>query len=153
MSDSLFRKLWLDKLPAQTTQILATLPVDLDLLKTAEIADKINPGVVLTPPLVRGKLRYADITTNLATQQENVRNRVPSNRKQILQQLRMRETPAPAASEGCICCWGANHLTVYFILRTEIQTNPSLSILAHKSALYHPDLPFQRLNLRLLYVP
>ncbi|CAE1304533.1 unnamed protein product [Acanthosepion pharaonis] len=42
MSESLFHKLWLDKLPPHTSQILATLHDDLDLSKTAEIADKIN---------------------------------------------------------------------------------------------------------------
>lgn len=47
MSDSLFRKLWLNKLPAQTTLILATLPDDLDLMKTAEIADKINDVTII----------------------------------------------------------------------------------------------------------
>ncbi|CAE1156220.1 unnamed protein product [Acanthosepion pharaonis] len=48
MSDSLFRKLWMDKLPTHTTQILATLPEDLDLEKTAEIADKISDAATIS---------------------------------------------------------------------------------------------------------
>lgn len=47
MSDSLIRKLWIDKLPIHTAQILATLPEDLDMLKMAEIAHKINEAKAL----------------------------------------------------------------------------------------------------------
>lgn len=42
MSDSFFRKLWMEKLTPHTTQILATYQEVLDLKKTAEIADKIS---------------------------------------------------------------------------------------------------------------
>ncbi|CAE1291676.1 unnamed protein product [Acanthosepion pharaonis] len=41
MSDTLLRKLWLDKLPTHTAQILATLPEDLNLLRVAAITDRI----------------------------------------------------------------------------------------------------------------
>ncbi|CAE1239781.1 unnamed protein product [Acanthosepion pharaonis] len=41
MSEVLPRKLWLDKLPIHTAQILTTLPEDLDLLQVAAIADRI----------------------------------------------------------------------------------------------------------------
>ncbi|CAE1169586.1 unnamed protein product [Acanthosepion pharaonis] len=38
----------MDKLPTHTTQILATLPEDLDLEKTAEIADKISDAATIS---------------------------------------------------------------------------------------------------------
>lgn len=42
MSETLLKKLWLDKLPTHTAEILATLPDDLELVKVAEMADKIT---------------------------------------------------------------------------------------------------------------
>lgn len=41
MSNAALRKLWMDKLPAQMAQILASLPNDLKLQRLAERADKI----------------------------------------------------------------------------------------------------------------
>ncbi|CAE1280150.1 unnamed protein product [Acanthosepion pharaonis] len=48
MSEASLRKLWIDKLPTHTAQILATLPEDLDLLRVAAIADKIVEKKTLT---------------------------------------------------------------------------------------------------------
>lgn len=42
MSEVVLKKLWMDKLQTHTTQILASLPDDLQLEKIAEIADKIH---------------------------------------------------------------------------------------------------------------
>lgn len=55
MSDTVLRKLWMDKLSPQTSQILVSLPDDLDLQRLAEIADKIYenkpPGTASATPL------------------------------------------------------------------------------------------------------
>ncbi|CAE1310342.1 unnamed protein product [Acanthosepion pharaonis] len=55
MSDTVLRKLWMDKLSPQTSQILVSLPDDLDLQRLAEIADKIYenkpPGNASATPL------------------------------------------------------------------------------------------------------
>ncbi|CAE1227213.1 unnamed protein product [Acanthosepion pharaonis] len=55
MSDIVLRKLWMDKLSPQTSQILVSLPGDLDLQRLAEIADKIYenkpPGTASATPL------------------------------------------------------------------------------------------------------
>ncbi|CAE1317917.1 unnamed protein product [Acanthosepion pharaonis] len=62
MSESLFRKLWLDKLPPYTSQILATVPDDLDLSRIAEIADKINE----VPSISSVDSTLSDSTTKLS---------------------------------------------------------------------------------------
>ncbi|CAE1293083.1 unnamed protein product [Acanthosepion pharaonis] len=64
MSKTLLRKLWLDKLPTHTAQILATLPEDLDLIRVAEIADRIVEARTLNNIHIfsadsRPPLRYA----------------------------------------------------------------------------------------------
>lgn len=46
MSEVVLKKLWMDKLQTHTTQILASLPDDLQLEKIAEIADKIHDNNV-----------------------------------------------------------------------------------------------------------
>ena len=42
MSETVLKKLWTDKLHTHTTQILASLPEDLDLERVSEIADRIH---------------------------------------------------------------------------------------------------------------
>lgn len=78
MSESLFRKLWFDKLPVQTSQILATLPDDLDLLKTAEIADKMNDVAVIScvDALVSHETTMADTVYQLQQQLERLSTQI-----------------------------------------------------------------------------
>lgn len=78
MSESLFRKLWLDKLPPYTSQILATLPDDLDLSRIAEIADKINdvPNIGSVDSPVPTDAAMMDVIEQLKQQLERLSTQV-----------------------------------------------------------------------------
>lgn len=87
ISNTVLPKLWMDKLHTNTTQILASLPDDLDLQKLAEITDKINdnkptnavfaaiqsPSVTVVSDSHELLKSLADLTLQLRSLQNSIR--------------------------------------------------------------------------------
>lgn len=113
MSESLFRKLWLDKLPPYTSQILATLPDDLDLSRIAEIADKISdvPTISSVDSPVPTDAAMRDVIEQLKQQLERLSTQVqhltrPEDKNSY--KVRRRSHSATRARRPTLCWYHLN---------------------------------------------
>lgn len=88
MSETVLKKLWTDKLNTHTTQILASLPDELELEKVSEIADKIHDNsqdqnVYATTTQTNTPDKVTELSqciTNLTMQVQNLMNFQESQR-------------------------------------------------------------------------